>query len=51
MLTASGSGLVYPWSGPNNFTSSSEDITNLFAGSYDLLLLLVVDVNWIQLLL
>lgn len=32
----------YIWNGPNGFTSNSEDITNLFAGTYNLS---VVDTN------
>jgi hypothetical protein len=35
-VTATGNNLAYQWTGPNNFTSTSSDITNLPAGSYNL---------------
>ena len=37
-VTATGGTLTYSWTGPNNFTSTNEDITNLSAGSYNLVI-------------
>ncbi len=37
-VTATGGTLTYSWTGPNDFTSTNEDITNLFAGSYNLII-------------
>lgn len=35
-ITSGGSGYTYLWKGPNNFSSTSEDISNLAAGEYTL---------------
>ncbi|MCG9970036.1 SprB repeat-containing protein, partial [Christiangramia crocea] len=35
-VTGGNSSYTYSWSGPNNYSSSTEDISGLYAGTYDL---------------
>lgn len=36
-VTGGNGGFTYDWTGPNSFTSDQEDLTDLFAGTYDVL--------------
>ena len=37
-VTPNSGSLLYSWTGPNNFTSTNDDITSLSAGTYDLVI-------------